>query len=71
MMWTKTTPTTTGYYWLRMNGHRPEVVRIDGRDATGRTLTHSTHQPNIQDAVELQTLNQGVEWAGPIPEPAA
>ena len=71
MTWTTTTPTTPGYYWLQMNGNRPEVVRVECRDATGRTLTHSTHQPNVQDAVELQTLNRGVAWAGPIPEPPA
>jgi hypothetical protein len=69
LVWTKTPPSTPGWYWCR--GVRgadvtPEVVLV-GRTAMGVLVVSAT---NFSTRLPLATyINWMAEWAGPIAPP--
>lgn len=60
--WTKEPPTEAGFYWLRQEGERDTIVRID-------PLTFSTWVMFIGTDEDMLITSVGGLWYGPLQPP--
>lgn len=61
--WTRERPTAPGWYWHRLTGCAPEVVRITG-------TIHSPLLCWVRNSQAVLVSDMDGEWSGPIPAPA-